>query len=140
GNGSTGQTVTVAVTPNDGTVDGAAATGSATVGNTAPTATVALGDHTPHTNDTLTATATKADGDGDPVTLTYVWKVNGTVVRTTAGSASLTDTLDLSQAGQGDKGDTVLVTVTPNDGAATGTAAADSGVVADSAPVVDSVA
>src|SRR5207249_1791686 len=78
----------------------------------------------PKTNDTLTATATKSDGDADPVTLTYVWKVGGTTVRTTSGTTSLTDTLDLSQAGNGDHGDAVTVTVTPNDGIEDGTAVA----------------
>ena len=46
-------------------------------------------------NDTLTATATKTDADGDAVTLTYVWKVNGTIVKTTANTTSLTDTRSL---------------------------------------------
>src|SRR5205823_591664 len=67
------------------------------------------------TNDTLTATATKFDDNGDPVTLTYVWIVNGTVVKTTANSTSLTDTLDVSLSGNGDKGQTITVAVTPND-------------------------
>jgi hypothetical protein len=64
--------------------------------NTTPVATVRLDTRTPSTNDTLTATATKSDQDGDPVSLTFVWKVNGTVIRTFTSADALTDTLDLS--------------------------------------------
>ena len=45
--------------------------------NTAPTATVGLSPSSPTTNATVTATATKNDADGNPVSLTFVWKVNG---------------------------------------------------------------
>ncbi len=50
------------------------------------------------------------------MTLTYVWKVNGTVKQTFTSATALTDTFDLSVAGNGDRGDTVTVSVTPNDG------------------------
>jgi hypothetical protein len=70
----------------------------------------------PFTNDTLTAAGHQADADGNAVTLTYVWKVNGVTVKTTSASNALTDTLDLSQPGNGDPGQQVTVTVTPNDG------------------------
>ena len=139
GNGDKGETVSVEVTPNDGSADGSAASDSEVVGNTAPTATVSLAPAPPATDDVVTATATRGDADGDTVTLTYVWKVDGATVKTTAGSSSLTDTLDLGQAGNGDKGETVSVEVTPNDGAADGTAATDSEVVANSAPVLSAV-
>ena len=138
GNGDKGETVSVEVTANDGLSDGNTATDSVLVANTAPTATVALAPAAPKTDELLTATATKADADGDGVTLTYVWKVDGATVKTTSGSASLTDTLDLAQAGNGDKGQTVSVEVTPNDGAA-GAAATDSAVVANSTPVLSGV-
>src|SRR5207237_270469 len=107
GHGDHGDAVSVAVTPNDGSVDGTAVTDTATVANTAPTATVSLSSANPATNDVLTATTTKSDADGDPVTLAYVWKVNGTVVAGATGP-----TLDLSTAGHGDHGDAVSVTVT----------------------------
>ena len=54
----------------------------------------------------------------DTVSLHYVWKVNGTT-RQTTDTAALTDTFDLSAAGNGDAGDTVSVEVTPNDGTPT---------------------
>src|SRR2546425_7031701 len=88
---------------------------AAIIVNTAPTATVSLNTSSPKTNDTVTATATKADADGDAVTLTYVWKVNGVTKKTTAGTSSLTDTFDLSVAGNGNKGDTISAEVTRND-------------------------
>ena len=101
-----------------------------------PSATVSLDNHTPTTNQTITATATKSDPDGDAVTLTYVWKVGSTTVKTTAGSASLTDTLDLSQAANGDKGQTVSVEVTPNDGLFNGSTVSDNATVQNTAPTV----
>src|SRR6185436_9165980 len=119
GNGDKGQTIVVEVTPNDGSIDGSLVSASATVVNTAPAATVNLNTNSPKTNDTLTATATSADADNDAVTLSYVWKVNGTTRKTTT-TTSLTDTFDLSQAGNGDKGDTITVEVTPNDGSVNG--------------------
>src|ERR671931_416972 len=136
GNGNKGDTVSVEVTPNDGTTNWAGVSDSATVADSAPTATVLLNNHSPKTNDTLTATATKSDLDGDSVTLTYVWKVNGVVKKTTSGSSSLTDTFDLSQSGNGSKGDTIRVEVTPNDGTANGSTVSDSATVANSAPAV----
>ena len=104
-----------------------------------PTATVSLSPNTattPKTNDTLTATATKSDPDGDTVTLTYVWKNGATVVKTTTASASLTDTLDLSLAGNGDKGDVITVEVTPNDGLFNGSTASDNVTVKNTLPTV----
>src|SRR5262249_22473031 len=104
--------------------------------DTPPTATVSLAPPLARTNDTLTATATKADADGDPVTLTYVWKVNGVIRRTTPGTTALTDTLNLSLPGNGDRGDTVAVEVTPDDGKMSGDTVSDSVAVANSAPVL----
>ena len=103
--------------------------------NTPPVATVALNSSSPRTNDTLTATATKSDVDNDPLTLTFVWKVNGVVTKTTAGSASLTDTYDLSVAGNGDKGDVIAAEVIPNDGTDSGATVSAQATVVNSPPV-----
>jgi len=103
--------------------------------NTPPSATVSLNTTAPRTNDTLTATATKTDPDGQPVTLTYTWKVNGAVKRTFTSATALTDSFDLSAAGNGDKADLVSIEVTPNDEIAHGTVAATSATVANSDPV-----
>ncbi len=102
--------------------------------NTPPTATVTHNTSSPTTNDILVATAAVADNENNAVTLTYVWTVGSTVVKTTTGTASLTDTLDLSLAGNGDRGDTITVTVTPNDGTVDGDPATASATVANSAP------
>jgi Putative Ig domain len=98
--------------------------------------TLGLNPLPPQTNDTLTATVTPFDADGNPVTLTYVWKNGATVVKTTANTTSLTDTLDLSVAGNGSKGDTITVEVTPNDGVIVGNTRSVSVVIADSAPIL----
>jgi cyclophilin family peptidyl-prolyl cis-trans isomerase len=102
------------------------------VGNRAPSATVTLAANpSPATTaSTLTATATKSDPDpndtGDAVRLTYVWKVNNTVVKTTAGVTALTDTLTTAQRGAAVAGDVITVEVTPNDGEVDGQLATDS--------------
>jgi CSLREA domain-containing protein len=103
--------------------------------NTPPTATVSLNTNDPRTNDTITATATKTDAENNPITLTFTWKRNGTVVRTFSSLAALEDTLDLSEAGNGDKGDAITVEVTPNDGGFNGTIVSAQATVANTAPV-----
>ena len=62
--------------------------------------------------------------------------------RRPANSASLTDTFDLSVAGNGDAGDVVSVEVTPNDGTVSGSLVSASQTVSsfvNTAPVVDTV-
>ena len=132
GNGDRGDVIRAVVTPNDGSVNGTAQTSSPlTVGDTAPTASVVLNTHAPDTNATLTATGTKSDVDAaDSVTVTFVWKVNGAVRKTTANSSLLTDTFNLATAGNGDAGDTVTVEVTPSDGTLAGTLVSDTATVA----------
>ena len=141
GNGDAGDVIRVRATVDDGDLTSAPATSDPiTVSNSAPSATVALSDDAPATGDTLTATATVDDDDAaDTISLTYVWKVNGTPVQTTGPTTDLTDSLDLSDAGNGDNGDTVTVTVTPNDGTEDGDAVTDTASVGNQAPVVDSV-
>ena len=98
--------------------------------NSAPLANVTLTPGTAGTDDTLTATATKSDPDADAVSLTWQWRVNGTLQRTFTSGTALADTFDLSQANNGNPGDTVSVTVTPSDATHTGVAANASLVVA----------
>ena len=109
-----------------------------TVKNFLPSATVSLSDSSPGTNEILTATATGDDFDGDTVSFSYLWKVNGNIVQSTL-TADLTDTLDLSNAGNGDNGDTVTVTVIPGDGSNQGDTVTDTANVGNQVPVVDSV-
>ena len=73
--------------------------------------TVALTPAEPRTNQTLTATPSGfQDPDGDALTYVYKWSRNGTVI--TGATAS---TLDLSQAGNGDRGDEIKVEVKARD-------------------------
>ncbi len=142
GNGDKGDLIRVRVTVNDGTATSPAVISSpVTVVNTAPLATVGLSPASPSTTATLTATATKSDADADAVGLTFVWKVNGTTVRTFSSPTALTDTLNLATAGNGDPGDIVSVEVTPNDGTINGTLVSAQVTVAsaNTPPVVDSV-
>ena len=139
GNGDKGDQISVRLTPDDGSDEGSAfTTDPVTIVNTAPTATVALSDSGPGTDDTLIATASRNDDDGDPVLLTYVWKVDGVTKQTTSNVASLSDSFDLSATGNGDNGQTVTVTVTPNDGTEAGTSDIDTATVGNAAPVITS--
>src|SRR6185369_3266170 len=97
--------------------------------NTAPSATVQLTPGSATTGDTLTATATKLDPDADAVSLTWEWRVNGTLKRTFTSASALTDTFNLAVAGNGDEGDSINVTVTPSDATHSGTPASTTLVV-----------
>ena len=60
-------------------------------------------------------TVTSHDPDNDPVNYAYQWqKDTGTGFQPIAGETS--STLDLSTAGNGNRGDRIRVVVTPNDG------------------------
>ena len=132
----TGDLIVVTVTPSDGTVSGTPVAAARTVVSPAPTASVILSPSNPTTNQVLTANVTTFDPDGNPVSLSYVWTVNGNIVQTTSNTTALSDTLDLSVPGNGDKGDVIAVTVTPSDQFYTGPAATASTIVADSPPTV----
>src|SRR6185437_1991351 len=93
----------------------------------------------PTTNQTLTATVAASDLENDPLTYTYVWKVNTTIVKTTSSTSSNTDSLDLSLGGtpgNGNAGDLITVQVTANDGTVNGIAVTSgTATVQNSAPV-----
>jgi serine protease AprX len=128
---SAGQVVSVSVTPNDGTMNGAAVTGSGTVAESAPSTAVTVeGQLNPQ--GTITAHANSTDRDGDVVSMTYVWTVNGTTVRTLKATSNNTDTLSLAPYHYGD---VVMVSVTATDGWLTGTAATASATLVDHAPM-----
>ena len=137
GNGDKGDSIMVAVTPNDGEISGALVTSSAvTIGDSAPVMdSVTITPASPLTNDVLTAHVTSNDVDGDSVTYGYQWFRNGVAIGGATGA-----TLDLSVIGNGDKGDQMSVRVTPNDGEMGGAAVSSAAVaVGDTAPAIDSV-
>ena len=130
--------VSVEVTPNDGEVNGTGVTSSAvTIGDTAPVIdSVSITPSSPLTNDVLTANVAGHDIDGDAVTYAYQWFQNGVAIDGATGAI-----LDLSVAGNGDRGDQISVQVTPTDGEMDGAAVGSGKVtVGDTAPVIDSVA
>ena len=116
GYGDRGDTIAVRVTASDGSLSSAPATSTAVIVlDTAPTANVTLSPSAPTTNTVMVATASAYDADADPLALTYVWSVNGVVKRTTV-TAALTDSFDLGQPGNGNKGDLVTVELVASDG------------------------
>ena len=114
GNGDRGQTVSVEVTPDDGTATGASATDSAVVANSAPVlSAVSIDQAAPRTNDTLTFSFTATDADGDSLTPVRQWRRNGGDLAGETGAA-----LDLSAAGNGDRGDQLTMRLSVSDGTA----------------------
>jgi hypothetical protein len=114
GNGDRGDTIKVEVTASDGHGGSAGSvSNTVTVTNAQPTAgTVAIVPASPRTKDTLTANPSGfADADSDALTYAYQWFKNGVLLGGETGK-----TLDLSQPGNGDKGDTIKVEVTASDG------------------------
>ncbi len=123
-----GSAIYVIVTPNDGTDSGATVTSdTATSVNSPPTGTsVSISPSAAYTNDTLTASPSVSDADGDAIVYAYAWYVDSALVGT---SSTLSGTTDFN------KGQSVYVVVTPNDGEADGPAASSATVtILDSAP------
>ena len=111
---SKGDTWRVIVTPSDGELDGPSAEATATVANAAPSiGSVHIEPTAPGTTTDLDAISTGfSDPDsGDAMHLSFAWKVNGQPAGTDR------DRLDSAEFVKGDR---VMVTVTPFDGAAHG--------------------
>ncbi len=124
GNGDRGDAIAVRVTVHDGRTASTPVTSTAVIiRNSAPAAVVSLSTRYPTVRDVLVATTSASDADGDAITLTYVWRVDGAVVRTTTTTAA-TDSFDLRR-GAAHVGDAVTVTVTPSDGMMEGADSAD---------------
>jgi hypothetical protein len=96
----------------------------------------ALSPSSPTTSDTLRVDATATDPDlramgaADPTTLSYEWFRNGTPI-----TGEITSSLDLRVAGNGDRGDRIMVRVTASDGQQSSTETASVDVV-NTAPSV----
>ena len=125
-----GQTWRVAVTPNDGALDGPVAEASATVVNTVPLAQVSLPASVVTTED-LTATASATDLDDDAVAFTYAWSRDGAAQDDLTGPTV--------PAARTAHGEVWSVTATPNDGEADGAPASTSVTIANTAPSVAGV-
>lgn len=123
-----GDVVTVTVTPNDGTDDGTQVTSSSvTIANTAPViSAVTLSPSSPGTDTLLTAAVTAADDDGESLTYSYDWYVGGTKVSATGAS--------LDGKSFFDKGDSVYVVVTADDGDDTSAAFTSAAVTVGNTP------
>lgn len=125
---------TVTLTDTTGSAAPVSST-TVTIGNAVPTATASVTPTSPLSSDTLTCTTTTDDEDGDPVTLTYAWLVNGSVI-SGATSSTLSSTLGVPFAG----GDSVACRVTPSDSFGTGAAVTSTArTVANGAPVIGTV-
>jgi peptidoglycan/xylan/chitin deacetylase (PgdA/CDA1 family) len=130
-------TVSVQVTADDGHGGTASATGGPiTVGDYPHAGTVTIVPADPTTDQTMMATPSGfTDPQGDGLTLSYQWLVNGALVPGATG-----ETLDLSQAGHGDRGDKVQVKVTATNAYGPTSVVSDPVTVADTAPTGGSVA
>jgi hypothetical protein len=130
-----GEVVSVTLTASDGTL-GSLADASTTIADAAPViGSVGIDASSPATNDTIHASVDLSDSDGDPLSLAYQWLVNGQPVAGATGPA-----LDLSQTGNGDRGDAITVSVTSSDGTAEATATSTAVTVVNTAPVLDTAA
>ena len=143
-----GTIVTVTVTPTAGGLIGAVGSSSVTVVNAPPVVSVAIAPQsplipTPNVPDVLTATVSTISA-GNALTYTYFWSQTvasthvTSIVKTTIGTSSNTDTLDLSQlpAGSVNMNDAITVQVIPNDGTTDGQAAQTSILVNSTLPTV----
>jgi hypothetical protein len=121
------------LTPWDGETAGTPVSSDVlTVSNTAPTiASATLSTTSPTEADNISVTlGSTADADGDSITVGYAWSVNGTVV---AAVPSLSGTYF-------DKGDTIVVVVTPSDGSDDGTpVTSDTAIAVNSPPEITSL-
>ena len=90
---------------------------------------VVIDQSTPKTNDVLTTTVSAQDPEGDPLTLSYQWNKGGIAISGETGAS-----LDLSVAGNGDKGDRISVRVTASDGQALGTRTSSQVTIVNSFP------
>ena len=118
-----GDTVYCSVGADDGEVVGPTVqSDSRTVLNEPPVVpSVSISPSSPAEGDTITATVgTPTDGDGDPVTISYAWYVDG----------SLVSTAEEINSAQFDKHQVIHLEVTPNDGSDDGDPTASPSVTA----------
>lgn len=125
------ESVVCGATPSDGSDDGAMVSSNRiTITNSTPSITsVTISPASPTASDTLSCSHSGySDADGDTDASIYAWTVGGAAV----GSGA-------TLSGAFSAGDTVVCTVTPDDGTNAGTALSDSVSVFNQPPEVDSV-
>lgn len=122
-----GQVWVVTATSHDPFGAGDSASASITIDNAAPAMTsVAIEPASATTNTLLTAVVAGSDVDGDSVSYSYAWTVDG--LPAGSDSATLDGTVDF------DRGQTVIVTVTPSDESSTGSPMASAPLTVDNTP------
>ncbi len=139
GKGDKGDVLTCLVTVTDGKEAGTISriSNTITVQNSAPVVSgVIIDQSAPQTSDTLSFTiGTETDADGDTLTPTYQWKINGEDIAGATGA-----TLDLSQVGNGGRGDNISVVVTVDDGSTSTSSESPQVTIQNTAPVIYDVA
>lgn len=131
-----GQTWTVTVTPNDGVLDGEPGVSSVTIGNAPPTPpTVHIDPAAPVAGDALTLVfdTDASDENGDTLTQAITWYVDG------SRNGSWDDRTEV-EGRYVDGGETYLAVVSVTDGLSDPVTAEATVTVANTAPVIRSVA
>jgi hypothetical protein len=129
GQATKGQTWAVTATPNDGEVDGNAATDSVVVGNSTPVVSaITITPNAPTTVSNLSARATGVDADGDSLTYTWSWARNGTPIN---GAAAAT-----LSGSNFEKDDVITATAIARDGTVASTPFTSAPVVIGNLPPV----
>ena len=124
-----GDQIAVELTPNDGTVDGTAASStSLTISNSPPVVASAAISPSPLDNESIALCIASGwtDADADREGYQYAWEVNGVSLQQTTQSA-----------GPFNADDSVSCTVTPNDGVQSGTSVSSSYVTVVSVDAPD---
>ena len=115
------------VLSHDGLLDGSSASASITIGNSTPEITsVSFSPSTVYTNDTITASATYSDADGETPSFDYIWTVNGSQVQTGSDNTLAPSFFN--------KGETVAVSITADDGDDVSTASTASVSIGNTVP------
>ena len=82
----------------------------------------------PYANDNLKVSVRSSDADGDTVDYTYQWEINGVI--------SGAEKNEILEKGHFKKGDSIVVTATPNDGESLGTPKKSETIIISNGPPV----
>jgi hypothetical protein len=128
-----GDLIQVRVTPSDGKVNGTPfLSAPVKVINSPPLIQeVRIEPKMAYANDHLKVSVRCSDGDGDTVDYTYQWELNGVILSE--------DKNGVLERGQFKKGDSIIVTVTPDDSESIGkTIKSEPVIIANSPPIITS--